>query len=271
MACSPRSPSDRPNRMREHAKAAVVQAVQTLYSGQNVVLGNDEIDRCRETFRRMFPHTNDPFLDTRSEASDGAYEEFSDAVRRLELYRGQKVLYVGTGSGFGTYVVSQLVGNEGEVRSYERESYAHQRARERLENLNLRNVVLHPEDVFGARIERSYFDRVLIAAGAPLADSSRNMKIGEERKVLQSDATRFFLRRIKSGGKILIPMGELHCGWMPTCTGGLHLVRRKSSGTFIEKISEDSYWAPLVGEYGFSKSDLEEVVRKEGTFADELL
>ncbi len=73
----------------------------------------------------------------------------------------QRVLEIGTGSGYQTAVLAQLVG---EVYSVERIRALQQKARQRLRQLKLRNVHMHHADGGMGWEERGPFDGILATA-----------------------------------------------------------------------------------------------------------
>ena len=103
----------------------------------------------------------------------------------LEGGRPERVLEIGTGSGYQTAVLAQLVG---EVYSVERIKALQQKARQRMRQLKLRNVHMNHGDGGLGWPEKGPFDGIL-AAAAP-------ERIPEE-----------LLRQLAPGGRLVIPVG----------------------------------------------------------------
>ena len=103
----------------------------------------------------------------------------------LEGGTPQRVLEIGTGSGYQTAVLAQLVG---EVYSVERIKPLQQKARQRMRKLKLRNVHMNHADGGLGWPERGPFDGIL-AAAAP-------ERIPEE-----------LLVQLAPGGRLVIPVG----------------------------------------------------------------
>ena len=82
----------------------------------------------------------------------------------LQLTGRERVLEIGTGSGYQTAVLAEL---SAEVYSIERHAPLSQQAAERLERLDYRNVHLRVGDGGLGWPEAAPFDRCLIAAAAP--------------------------------------------------------------------------------------------------------
>ncbi len=137
-------------------------------------------------------------------------------MTELLLEKGvpQKVLEIGTGSGYQTAVLAQLVP---EVYGVERIKPLLQKARQRLRQLKLRNVqVAHADGCLGWP-ERGPFDGIL-AAAAP-------KRIPEP-----------LLEQLAPGGRLVIPVGEE--------TQHLHVVDRTPEG-FETTVVEAVRFVPL--------------------------
>jgi protein-L-isoaspartate(D-aspartate) O-methyltransferase len=92
----------------------------------------------------------------------------------LELRGGERVLEVGTGSGYSTALLARLVGPEGRVISIERIGELAEQARERLAGLGLANVEVRLGDgSLGApdEAEDAGFDAIAVHAATPLPRS----------------------------------------------------------------------------------------------------
>jgi protein-L-isoaspartate(D-aspartate) O-methyltransferase len=110
-------------------------------------------------------------------------------ARMTELLLGagplQRVLEIGTGSGYQTAVLAQLVG---EVYSVERIKALQQKARQRMRQLKLRNVHMNHADGGMGWAERGPFDGIM-ATAAP-------ERIPED-----------LLQQLAPGGRLVIPVG----------------------------------------------------------------
>lgn len=125
-----------------------------------------------------------------------------------------RVLEIGTGSGYQTAVLAQLVG---EVYSVERIKPLQLKARQRMRQLKLRNVHMSHADGGLGWPERGPFDGILSAAAPE--------QIPEE-----------LLRQLAPGGRLVIPVGG--------DTQHLHVVDRTAEG-FETQVVEPVYFVPL--------------------------
>jgi protein-L-isoaspartate(D-aspartate) O-methyltransferase len=126
----------------------------------------------------------------------------------------QRVLEIGTGSGYQTAVLAQLVE---EVYSVERIKPLQQKARQRLRKLKLRNVHMNHADGGMGWSERGPFDGIL-ATAAP-------ERIPED-----------LLQQLAPGGRLVIPVGG--------DSQHLQVVDRTHEG-FETEIVEAVYFVPL--------------------------
>jgi protein-L-isoaspartate(D-aspartate) O-methyltransferase len=139
----------------------------------------------------------------------------------LQLQAKDKVLEVGTGSGFQTAVLAQLVDR---VYSIERIRELGVRARETLERLRISNVAILIGDGTIGWNRYAPYDAILVAAGGP--------EIPEP-----------LLAQLSMGGRMLIPVGGLEMQ-------RLMLVKRTESGMQYEEVV-DCTFVPLLGRFGW--------------------
>src|SRR5687768_8529959 len=105
----------------------------------------------------------------------------------LRLRPTDRVLEVGTGSGYQTAVLARLAA---EVFTIERIGDLQGAAREVLEELGVRNVRYRVGDGTLGWPEHAPYDRILVTAGAPAVPSALNEQLSRD------------------GGVMLIPVGE---------------------------------------------------------------
>jgi protein-L-isoaspartate(D-aspartate) O-methyltransferase len=140
----------------------------------------------------------------------------------LDLQRGEKVLEVGTGCGFQTAVLAQLVDR---VYSVERIRELAVRAREKLDELRISNVAILVGDGTIGWSRYAPFDAILVAAGGP-------------------EVPRPLMEQLAEGGRMLIPIGgrEMQHLVLVTRRGDEYEQREVTECTFV----------PLLGRFGWS-------------------
>ncbi|MFN3236617.1 MAG: protein-L-isoaspartate(D-aspartate) O-methyltransferase [Pseudomonadales bacterium] len=127
-----------------------------------------------------------------------------------------RVLEIGTGSGYQTAVLSRLVTR---IYTVERIQGLHERARQTLRRLDIRNVSFKYDDGNIGWPEQGPFDGIIVTA-AP-------RHIPEE-----------LLQQLAIGGRMLIPVGD--------ASQQLKLIARDEDG-FTEETLEDVNFVPLLG------------------------
>jgi protein-L-isoaspartate(D-aspartate) O-methyltransferase len=139
----------------------------------------------------------------------------------LALSGGERVLEIGTGSGYQTAILAELAR---EVFTIEYHPALSEKAEQRLRALGYEGIRCRAGDGTLGWPEEAPFDRILITAGAPVIPPP--------------------LRKQLSGGGIIVaPVGDRL---------SQQLVRvRKTDGGFEEDYSTPCMFVPLVGEYGW--------------------
>lgn len=138
-------------------------------------------------------------------------------TQALELRPVERVLEVGTGSGYSAAVVSRLVG---EVYSVERIPTLAARAAKTLAELGFTNVHLRVGDGTEGWKEHAPFDAIAVTAGGP--------RIPEP-----------LLWQLAEGGRLVIPIG-------PTESQTLMRITRRADGRFVREDLGAVRFVPLV-------------------------
>jgi protein-L-isoaspartate(D-aspartate) O-methyltransferase len=139
----------------------------------------------------------------------------------LRLQPAERVLEVGTGSGFQTALLAQLVAH---VYSIERVAELSARARSALDRLRVNNVALLVGDGTVGWTRYAPFDATLVAAGAPSPPQA-------------------LIDQLADGGRMLIPIGDRK-------EQRLTLFRKTPEGVETEEIAECTF-VPLVGRFAW--------------------
>jgi protein-L-isoaspartate(D-aspartate) O-methyltransferase len=112
----------------------------------------------------------------------------------LELRGNEKVLEIGTGSGYQAAILAELAK---EVYSVERLPSLSARAEERLFAIGYRNVHIKVDDGTLGWPEKSPFDRIIITAGAPKVPEPLSEQLSEDGILLAPVGNRFSQQLIK--------------------------------------------------------------------------
>ncbi|MBU1206749.1 MAG: protein-L-isoaspartate(D-aspartate) O-methyltransferase [Proteobacteria bacterium] len=141
----------------------------------------------------------------------------------LMLRGDERVLEIGTGSGYQTAILAKLADR---VYSVERIRSLLERARKNFDQVQCRNVMTRLFDGSYGWKEEGPFDAIMVTAGAPSVPPP-------------------LLEQLKIGGVLVIPVGDKN-------SQRLLSVRRKKRGFSEEDLRECSFVA-LVGEHGWEK------------------
>jgi len=144
----------------------------------------------------------------------------------LKLTGREKVLEVGTGSGYQTAILSCLAQR---VFSVERIGELARNARKILDQLNCRNVNVRVTDGTFGWEDEAPFDAILVTAGAPTVPDT-------------------YLQQLAVGGRLVIPVGEK----------GMQVLERITkvdTGRFRKEKLMECRFVPLVGQYGWSTDE----------------
>src|ERR1700730_4900265 len=143
----------------------------------------------------------------------------------LELTGAERVLEIGTGSGYQAAVLSLLAR---QVISIENHTSLALAAQERLVRLGYANVHVHNGDGSLGFADSAPYDAILITAAAP-----------EIPPLLAS--------QLRDGGRLVIPVGSQENQEL--------LQARKQGGVLHTRILFDCKFVPLLGRYGWRRPD----------------
>lgn len=139
----------------------------------------------------------------------------------LELYGDEKVLEIGTGSGYQAAVLAELAR---EVYTIERIGALADEARERLAGLGYNNVIVLTADGSKGLEEKAPFDRIIVTAASPQVPET-------------------MIRQLSEDGIIVAPVGERF--------SQIVIKGRKEKGILVEEFQVPCVFVPLIGEYGW--------------------
>ena len=143
----------------------------------------------------------------------------------LDLKGDEKVLEIGTGSGYQAAILAEL---SREVYTVERIVVLAEHAREKFRSLGYGNIQVKISNGTLGWPERQPFDRIIVTAGTP--------KIPEP-----------FIEQLTVGGIVLAPVGDRSSQQL--------LKVRKKKDTLKEEYHTPCVFVPLIGEYGWKPDD----------------
>jgi protein-L-isoaspartate(D-aspartate) O-methyltransferase len=141
----------------------------------------------------------------------------------LELKGRERVLELGTGSGYQAAILATLADR---VYTVERIRPLALKARKALDSLRLLNVNLKIDDGTGGWPEQAPFDAIVVTAGAPQVPPC-------------------LIEQLAVGGRLVIPVGDR------TDQRLLRIVKRED-GSVIQEESLDCRFVRLIGKNGWS-------------------
>lgn len=142
----------------------------------------------------------------------------------LDLDKRDKVLEIGTGSGYQTAILAELAG---EVYSVERIPELAKRAREVLQDLGYANVRIRVGDGTLGWDTYAPYDKIIVTAGAPKVPAP-------------------LIEQLASGGRMVIPVG-------PRYHQILKVLEKTWDGDVVEKEDIPCIFVPLIGAEGWQE------------------
>lgn len=144
-------------------------------------------------------------------------------TQSLELKGDERVLEIGTGSGYQTAILAELAKT---IFTIERIQELLLRAQKILQELGYENVFFLTGDGTKGWPEKAPFDGIIVTAGAPEIPQTLTSQLAE-------------------GGRLVIPVG-------PRYTQTLYKVTRKRN-QFTEEDLTGCVFVPLVGDFGWKE------------------
>ncbi|MBD8014744.1 protein-L-isoaspartate(D-aspartate) O-methyltransferase [Planococcus wigleyi] len=138
----------------------------------------------------------------------------------LDLHPEQKVLELGTGSGFQTALLAAFSES---VYTIERIEELHARAKERLAQLNFQNIHFKLGDGSEGWKEFAPYDRIMVTAAA-------------------AEVPKELLEQLEIGGKMVIPVGS-------SFSQELRLIEKDHQGKIYTTLLSEVLFVPLKGKY----------------------
>lgn len=148
-------------------------------------------------------------------------------AQALELKESDKVLEVGTGSGYSAAILSRMAAN---IYTIERHEVLAHLAKERFKIQGYNNIEVHVGDGTLGWPENAPFDAILVTAGGPVIPDS-------------------LIDQLAIGGRLVIPVGD---------KGEQKLMRVKKTVTseLIEENLGSVRFVPLIGTEGWGEPNI---------------
>jgi len=143
-------------------------------------------------------------------------------TQALDLRPEDKVLEIGTGSGYQTAILAEL---SGVVYSVERLGPLAMRARTNLYSQGYTNIILISGDGTKGLPECAPFDKIIVTAAAPRVPDT-------------------LLEQLKNGGKMVVPVGGKQ-------VQDLQLVEKALNGRLTKRSLGGCRFVPLIGNEGW--------------------
>lgn len=143
----------------------------------------------------------------------------------LKPKQGQKILEVGTGSGWQAALLARLVSRSGFVYTIEKIRELVEYAKENLKKLDIKNIFVVGGDGSQGLEKFAPYDRIIVTAACP-------------------EVPKLLVKQLKTGGKMVLPIGDLY-------TQKMTIIKKTESGLKKEELAGYFVFVPLIGEYGF--------------------
>jgi len=147
----------------------------------------------------------------------------AEMTQALELKKDDRVLEIGTGSGYQAAILAQIVYR---VYTIERKRSLYMQTRNLFDKLNYHNIVTKYADGTKGWQEESPFDAIVVTAGAP-------------------EIPEVLINQLTKGGRLVVPVGNQHTQEL------IRIYRNK------EKIEQTNLggcrFVKLVGEHGWKE------------------
>ena len=145
-------------------------------------------------------------------------------TQALELKEGDKVLEVGSGSGYQAAIIANIVGDNGKVISTEIVDELVESAKSNIKKLKLKNVEIIKHDGSKGYDKEAPYDQIIITAACPKIPSP-------------------LIKQLREGGIIVAPVGNMNEQAM--------IKGRKINGRLVEEDLGNFMFVPLKGKYGY--------------------
>jgi len=166
------------------------------------------------------------YLDTPLEIGQGqtisAPHMIAIMCEELDLKKDQKILEIGTGSGYHAAIVAKIIEPNGHIYTIERHKNLAEKAKQNIKNANIKNITVEIGDGSEGLKKYAPYDRIYVTCAAPIIPQP-------------------LIEQLKDPGKMLIPVGGTLCT--------LYLLE-KNNGKIKKENHGGCAFVPLIGKYG---------------------
>ncbi len=141
----------------------------------------------------------------------------------LDLKEGQKILEIGSGSGYHAAIISKIIGKKGHIISIERIPKLADFAKKNLKKIGVKNIDIILGDGSMGYKDKAPYDRIYVTCAAPRIPNH-------------------LIDQLKDPGKLMVPVGDIICS--------LNLLEKFEGKKIIKNLGGCSF-VPLIGENGF--------------------
>ena len=141
----------------------------------------------------------------------------------LDLKKDQKILEIGSGSGYHAAIISKIIGDEGQVYSLERISLLANFAKKNIIKSGINNIKIKICDGSLGYKENAPYDRIYVTCAAPKFPTS-------------------LIDQLKDPGKLMVPIGDIICS--------LKLLELEKGKKIIKNLGGCAF-VPMIGKNGY--------------------
>ncbi|MFX1266197.1 MAG: protein-L-isoaspartate O-methyltransferase [Promethearchaeota archaeon] len=175
---------------------------------------------------RDYAYLEVPFPLPGREATISCPHSYPLFYEALGLKEGEKLLEVGTGSGYGAALAREIVGSSGKVVTIEIDEDTLSFAEQNMRRLGYDDVLLVHDDGSLGHAPEAPYDKICITASCPKVPSP-------------------LVQQLKRQGRLITPVGA------PESAQDLVLVEKSTDGVLARKSIVQVLYIPLKGKYGW--------------------
>ena len=138
-------------------------------------------------------------------------------LAQLQIGPGQRVLEIGTGTGYNAALLTRLVGANGAVVTVDIDENLAAAARERLNAAGYSSVTVAAGDGAAGRPDGAPYDRIILTASARDLSPAWSSQLGDDGRLLLPLSLRGTQQSVcfKQAGDHLVSISVVPCGFMP--------------------------------------------------------